>query len=892
MNSVRFIINNRDADYLKTEDFNVAIYRKILNYSNLTQKTGSFTRTVKLPLTPKNESIFGIVSRTDDSRNIDISRPCEIEVNGITALRGTANVMEVDLVNRTISISIIGSEIEWAKKIGNDTLHSIDLGTYSMNGALSTYEYNRLYDTLSNADYWAQYPFAHALVIYGNPFLPNKWQSGTLSSTTYYKDSTADTGGGVNPVPLGTREIFEIDEYYLDRRSNPHYLLADFAPCVNLVRAIRACFAKAGIAVSGKWLADPEVNQMVLLANNQNWNWAYLAQGRFLDAIKTGITTAQFTLNPVDGYKIEFGNSLDYRLFYTFFNAGQQIRTQRAVQFLGAYDNSGRNASLFLYYYLPSIAAIETQPPPFIYTGGDKTLRITDTNTAFGIISNRAFAVNARGDVYIDYTVPIAGKYRIQTQMYLDYILYLLPYLGFPPPNVLSAGLLAVQKRIALIVRKVSGDKQLDDFGIIAFGYNTPLGDADYIGHELHRTLAPFANYNIVINGNYEVELNKGERIQVYVVFPMVGDEANWQISGYNQINSIQVNMTCDYLEPLANADITQQVRTKMSAQTMYPELFLENLKITDFLKDIFTLFNVQVGYSPANNTVTIDSYDNFYLPAAYAVDISANCRYGIKRSPKEGASVEQLIFSYEIDDDDDALDITQQRSLLTIGTGKAQEIKTSFISQTAVGAFNFGFALEPYSFVNQQFTQGFTVLMPLVGTREVLATPQNGVPEFPENYNQRLMKLAPDVQYLNQSNRFQMNLIDYITSPNDDPNAGIAVRVWDSVNNCERIMMDYLGNKVRYDLWNHVLNLVTAPELLWTGSNGLYQKYWVTVTNRVQNGWEYEIEVQMDMALYTKLSTSQMPVIIDGDVFVLNEINGFSLLAPNLAKCKFLKVI
>jgi len=153
-------------------------------------------------------------------------------------------------------------------------------------------------------------------------------------------------------------------------------------------------------------------------------------------------------------------------------------------------------------------------------------------------------------------------------------------------------------------------------------------------------------------------------------------------------------------------------------------------------------------------------------------------------------------------------------------------------------------------------------------------------------------MKLAPSVTYLNQLGVFQMDLVNYINSPNDNPNAGLAVRVWDSAFNCERVMMDYQNNKVKYDLWNHILTLTTAPELYWGGANGLYTKYWFTVINRVQNGWEYEIEVQMSMALYNRLNTNQTPVIIDGDVFVLNELQGFSLLAPNLVKCKFLKVL
>ena len=131
-----------DLELANFNDFPLAINKGIVNLDNLKQRTGTFTKSFKVPNTKTNADLLSNVdninSRKDYRRALN-RKPCIILVNNSPIEKGFLQVSKVfnGLEVESFELVFYGNNIDWVKEASELTLKSItwDNNTQTYNEA-------------------------------------------------------------------------------------------------------------------------------------------------------------------------------------------------------------------------------------------------------------------------------------------------------------------------------------------------------------------------------------------------------------------------------------------------------------------------------------------------------------------------------------------------------------------------------------------------------------------------------------------------------------------------------------------------------------------------------------------------------------------------------------
>ena len=170
----RIFIEDNELDI--NADFSQMINYSIDDLNNLDSKTTSFTKTIVLPGTSKNNRLlgnifeFGNSNYTVDSApnfgynfNASKSAKARIEVNGMQVIKGVMRLLEiiVDGQNIEYEIALFGELGGFFSKLGANKLTDLDFSEYN-----HTYNYTNIVNSWDNANAGSGYYYP--LIDYGN----------------------------------------------------------------------------------------------------------------------------------------------------------------------------------------------------------------------------------------------------------------------------------------------------------------------------------------------------------------------------------------------------------------------------------------------------------------------------------------------------------------------------------------------------------------------------------------------------------------------------------------------------------------------------------------------------------------------------------------------------
>ena len=127
-----------DLDLVSFTDFPLAITKGIVNLDNLKARTGTYTKTFKVPSTKNNVNLLSNVDNINsrkDYRDALNRKPCLVYVNGGAIEQGFIQVSKVFNGFELDSFELVffGDNIDWVKKASELSLNQINWNSASIN---------------------------------------------------------------------------------------------------------------------------------------------------------------------------------------------------------------------------------------------------------------------------------------------------------------------------------------------------------------------------------------------------------------------------------------------------------------------------------------------------------------------------------------------------------------------------------------------------------------------------------------------------------------------------------------------------------------------------------------------------------------------------------------
>lgn len=157
---IRLFIENNEADV--TEGFSHQITYAIDDLNNLDSKATSFSKTIVLPGTSKNNYLLGNIFEFSNSNftgdgpnvfynfNASKSAKCRLEINGLQIIKGVLRLLEIIRDGDSIEyeVAIFGELGGFVSKLSNKKLEDLDFAAY-----------NHEYSLTNITDYWDEVGF-------------------------------------------------------------------------------------------------------------------------------------------------------------------------------------------------------------------------------------------------------------------------------------------------------------------------------------------------------------------------------------------------------------------------------------------------------------------------------------------------------------------------------------------------------------------------------------------------------------------------------------------------------------------------------------------------------------------------------------------------------------
>lgn len=908
--SLTLLINGQAADYFDREDFPLVLRRQSVDYKDPAARRGETSFTVRLPNTANNQRILGplyTLAQEGKFRTGNAPR-CVVEVGGAGLISGrfTVTAVRADEIEGFISASIG----DFAQDMRGKTLRGLDMGEQPFEGWKTMLEnIGRQVQNLGDEVPYGL-PYTHTedviafpLVSYGNPFLPNKWTTGTMVDVT---DWSALYGVTINlPSP---KEIFGRDTYYFDKGSAFHLGFQDVPPVVYVVKVLEAMFTAAGWTLRGAWLNSDAARRLVMPYVGERpyiYNWELLGTGEY--EYEAGMTSENAiiiqasqdqdaSLVPVPIYKVKVwsfeivqsgphpksiaqlyykttvplggtvnlptaaGQLLDnWRVYLRLLYLPIQIRDYAFTRLLrrfatwGTDDINDTNYHSHLYFapvdgiYTVSLEiTVSALLGPTLLDSDDNNVPITQWNTdinglryAFGIS-----VIPGGGDAgaFLD------GEFTIRQDL-----------TGQGAANVVAASVIPGAGTYT-----VEGSVRLEKGDALAFwlGMTSPYAPDVYTGDDQPaETLAD----NAVKVGPYS---------------PFSGGflEAT---DPFKFTAGVTVSDAAATVFP---ANLPETPEEDRWGVLLKPGQNLPEIQQLDFLKSLVGLFNLWLNVDPEARTVTIQGPDDFFLPPASAhdltekggpdtfeirpPDLTGSVRFTWVKDGSDFLTAERgadydVLFETELSG---ARDETQ----ITSGVFASTEFADYKVVEHAI---------EPIVAMSTQwaapvFQVRNALRVPSLADKDSVLRIQNesAAPQY--GYEPRLLQVWQSV----------------LVNPADFTK-GLPVRVFDD---------DLpVGDRDYYDRLTHHIELSfdgrgdgagePYPTLAWRGDGGLFAAFYQDLYRAIARGYEAEAAFHLTAVDWLKMTVSR-PLRYNGVLYYLKEIKAYNPVSDKLTRVVLVK--
>jgi len=215
----RIFIENSELDL--TQALSQQITYAVDDLQNLDSKSTSFSKTIVIPGTTRNNALLGNIFEFNNSNftsdtapniaynfNASKSAACRIEVNGLQIVKGIFRLTEIlyDGDNIEYETAVFGELGGFIAKLGNSRLEDLDFSNYN-----HTYSIANIVASWDNAQAGSGYVYPH--IDYGN-YSTNKknWKYGTFRPALFvkeYLEKIVTNSGYTLDFPLKETERFK-----------------------------------------------------------------------------------------------------------------------------------------------------------------------------------------------------------------------------------------------------------------------------------------------------------------------------------------------------------------------------------------------------------------------------------------------------------------------------------------------------------------------------------------------------------------------------------------------------------------------------------------------------------------------------------------------------------
>jgi len=176
-----------DLDLVSFTDFPLAITKGIVNLDNLKARTGTYTKTFKVPSTKNNVNLLSNVDNINsrkDYRDALNRKPCLVYVNGGAIEQGFIQVSKVFNGFELDSFELVffGDNIDWVKKASELSLNEINWNSASINQTYTKDNINTV-----NASDSDTYDIAYPYISRGGNQAPSQTQVEDFKPVFYLK---------------------------------------------------------------------------------------------------------------------------------------------------------------------------------------------------------------------------------------------------------------------------------------------------------------------------------------------------------------------------------------------------------------------------------------------------------------------------------------------------------------------------------------------------------------------------------------------------------------------------------------------------------------------------------------------------------------------------------
>lgn len=661
MPTLTLLIDGQEADYFDRDDFPLVLRRQAVDYKDPAARKGDHTWTLKLPFnTSRNRRIFGnlhLPAKTDKFSSLR-ELPTEVWVDGVRLVKGRFVIRAVTFVE--IEGYIVASVRDFSADIRGRSLRDLDLGGIDFKGWSTMLDsiYAQVYNLNEEGAVNSEAVVCYPIVSYGNPFLPNRWTAGLDVDVTDWSPLYGETFA--LPVP---KEIYGRDTYKLELASSFHLGFQDVPPCVYVVEILKAMFAAVGWTLRGAWLNSEAARRLVMPYVGDRpyiYNWELLASGIY----ETGQDNA-IVLRAAQDFDLEI---LGTRVkVWSFRNVTSGV---------GSYAQS---------YYKTSVPLGGTVNLP-LAGGGQlldnwrtyiRVLPLETQNVDYGFSRHtRRFATHPgdnpndpfdtyRSDLYV---APVDGLYNFSFVIDIGGLNdgTLLDETATPTPftwNTDIAGL-----RFAVGVSKIPGG---GDIPAALDGEFTIRQDLTGPGAEnvlAAQVVTADGNVSLLADN---IRLNRGDALAFWVAMtspyaPDVGTDPRGTLLSFaskvGPYTPFAPNQTAyTFSAQIGYTSVYVTVQCQNLPETPEPDRFgallqpgqnLPDVQQIDFLKSLISLFNLWLDVDADARTVTLQTADDFFLPAASALDLTERtARTGLTIRPPELGRYGAWVWNLDGDD-------------------------------------------------------------------------------------------------------------------------------------------------------------------------------------------------------------------------------------------------
>lgn len=134
---IRIFIDNQELD--TDQSLNVSITLGVGNVEDPGNSSMAFTKSLKIPMTPRNRQVMGFVEQLYSKTTFNNSKhPARIECDGFVVMSGVAQLKDVSQEGNTgyYNVNFVGEEYKWVSEASNNHLCdlfpdlSVDMGDY------------------------------------------------------------------------------------------------------------------------------------------------------------------------------------------------------------------------------------------------------------------------------------------------------------------------------------------------------------------------------------------------------------------------------------------------------------------------------------------------------------------------------------------------------------------------------------------------------------------------------------------------------------------------------------------------------------------------------------------------------------------------------------------